>query len=157
MASHFFLPTGGHWFICLLISSNGNVHSRNSWLPTQQRLLGIFFHSVVRNDYLSTQWQLLGIFFCSVARNDYLSTQQWLPVDCLLMVGDILDHRTCEGGFQIWTTKGHPPNGGGDSVHVCYACSLIPLDAAGTHSGNPRSCYQSNGQGAHGCFQVHLH
>ena len=70
MASHFFLPIGGCQRICLLISNNGNVLLRNSWLPTQ--------------------WQLLGIFFCPVVRNDYLSAQWQLSVDCLLTAGDIL-------------------------------------------------------------------
>ena len=119
MASHFFFPIGGHLHICPLISGNGNVHSRNSWLPTQQRLLGIFFCPVVRNDYLSAQWQL--------------------SVDCLLPVSDILNCRTCGAGFQIWTTQGHPPNGGSDGVCICYTCNLVPHNAAGTHTGNPRS------------------
>ena len=98
MASHFFFPIGGCLHICPLISSNGNVHSRNSWLPAQQQLLGIFFCPIVRNDYLSVQWRL--------------------SVDCLLPIIDILNHRTCGGGFWIWTTKGHPPNRGSDGVHV---------------------------------------
>ena len=37
--------------------------------------------------------------FALPVRNDYLSTQRQLSVDHLLMASDILNNRTCGGGF----------------------------------------------------------
>ena len=58
----------------------------------------------------------------------WLSAQQWLSANCLLTASDVLDYRAWGWGLWVWTTKGHPPNGGSDCVHVCYTCSLVPYD-----------------------------
>ena len=67
---------------------------------------------------------------CSEKR---LSSAQWqLLVDSLHPVSEILYGGTYGAGFRVRTTDGHLPNGGGDSVHVCFACNLILYNAAGT-------------------------
>ena len=76
--------------------------------------------------------------FSSAVKGGSSSAQWQLTVGLLLMASDVFYSRAYGGGLQIQTTKGHPPNRGGDSVHICYAHSLIPHNAAGTYTGDPR-------------------
>ena len=103
----------------------------------------------------NSRYEECSFLFCM--GNDHSSTQWQFLVGCLLVIGDVLYCGTHGEGSQTWTTNGHPPNGGGDSVHVGYARDLIFNDMARTHARDPQGHHQPNGHGAYWYFEVHLY
>ena len=94
------------------------------------------------------------MFIFSVVGSSWLSAQRQLSASCLFMAGDILYCRALGWGFWVQTTKGHPPNGGSDHVHICYTSHLIPYDVAHTHGGDSGGCHHSNGHGTMGASEA---
>ena len=107
------------------------------------------------------------MFICSIAvmgnvrllnSGDSRSSTQWqLSASYLLMASNIFDHRAWGWGSWIWTAEGHPPNGGGDCVHVCNACCLIPHNAACAHRRYPGGHHHPKGHGTQEQLKGHLH
>ena len=60
-------------------------------------------------------------------------------------IGDILYCGPLGWGLLFWATKSHLLNGGGDCIHVCDACHLIPHNVTHAHGHQPGDCHHSNG------------